>query len=737
MSVALLIVAVTLLGPGSATGRGAAAVDTLAGRVVDRDGQGLADATVLMAELHRVTTTGPDGAFRFPAVPPGRYTVVVRRVGYAARVSEVEVGTGPAELTLLPAAVQVEPVTVTATRQPIDALGSPLPVAGLSGDRLRRAQSVSLARALETLAGVRTLSTGESIGKPMIRGLAGARVLVLGNGSRLEDYSWSDEDGPSVDARLAERVEVIRGPASVLYGSDALGGVVNVIPAELPDANGGPAFTRSGLELSGATNNAELGGALRLEGASGRLGWRATAIGRHAADLHTPAGELDNTGFGALSGEAAVGLRGSRGGAAVRYARYGGEFKLLEANGPPAAPATGEAGPERKLADDRVQIAGDYRFGSVRLEAKGQWQRHSLIEVSEEATAFDLLLNTATLDVLLHHPAGPRVRGTIGASGLYQTNDTRGPIPLVPGARVRAAALFAFEQATLGRWSLLAGGRVDARHLGADSNAALGLSPQTRDYVAWSANVGFVYRPMPSLALAANLGRAWRAPTLFELFANGPHVGEARYEVGRPTLRPEAAANLDVSARWQGGRVSGEVAGYRNGIGRYIFLAPTSNTVGGLRVYDYDQADAVLAGMEASLEALAWPVVTIGLRGDATWGTNRTTDEPLPSVPAPRATVSVELHSAAGAWSGRPHVGVEAEFVGRQTRLNPLDIPTAGYTLLNVDAGAEARLLGRAVRVDLAVRNAADASYRDFLSRYKEFALNPGRNVIVRVSTAP
>src|SRR5207245_2634604 len=135
-------------GPSRATGQGAAAVDTLAGRVVDRDGQGLADATVLVAELHRVTITGPDGAFRFPAVPPGRYTVVVRRVGYAARVREVEVGMGPAELTLVAAAVQVEPVTVTATRQPIAALGSSLHVSGLSGTRLRRAQSVSLGRGL-------------------------------------------------------------------------------------------------------------------------------------------------------------------------------------------------------------------------------------------------------------------------------------------------------------------------------------------------------------------------------------------------------------------------------------------------------------------------------------------------------------------------------------------------------------------------------------------------------------
>src|SRR5207245_10872356 len=112
------------------------------------------------------------------------------------------------------------------------------------------------------------------------------------------------------------------------------------------------------------------------------LGCGATAIGRHAADLHTPAGELDNTGFGALSGEAAVGLRGSRGGAALRYARYGGEFKLLEANGPPA-PATGEAGPERRLADDRVQVAGGYRLCTLRLAATGEWERRSLIEVSD------------------------------------------------------------------------------------------------------------------------------------------------------------------------------------------------------------------------------------------------------------------------------------------------------------------------------------------------------------------
>src|SRR5207247_5771614 len=187
------------------------------------------------------------------------------------RCAQVTTGATALKIALESATLFVEPVTVTATREPAAELASPLPGAALSEEGLRREGTVSLAHALEALPGIRTLSTGGQIGKPVIRGLAGARVLVLDDGSRLEDYSWSDEDGPSVDARLAQRIEVIRGPASVLYGSDAIGGVVNVIPEELPDATaapGGASPLRSTLDVYGATNNAELGVAGRLEGAA-------------------------------------------------------------------------------------------------------------------------------------------------------------------------------------------------------------------------------------------------------------------------------------------------------------------------------------------------------------------------------------------------------------------------------------------------------------------------------------
>jgi len=723
--------------------------DTLSGRIADPDGRPVTGAVVVMGELHRVALTGADGAFRFARIPSGRYTVTVRGPGFAPLARQVTVA-GPTTLDLVVerAAFAVEPVTVTATRAPLPSLASPLSTAAVSEDALRRAQSVSLAHSLAELPGINALSTGQQIGKPVIRGLAGARVLVLEDGSRLEDYSWSDEDGPSVDARLAQRVEVIRGPASVLYGSDALGGVVNVIPEELPDANGGPRTLRSGFEASGATNNAELEAAARLEGASGGWGWRVFGIGRFAGSLQTPAGELDNTGFGALSGEAAVGTRGARGSTTLRYTRYGGEFKLLEAEGP----ATGEeGGPERKLSDDRVQLAGDYVLGGLRLETKAQWQRHSLIEVADtgtgaggeplEGTAFDLLLNTTTLDVMAHHAAGPRIRGTVGLSGIYQVNDTRGPLPLVPDARVRSAAAFVFEEASFGggRWGLLAGGRVDLRRLIADSNATLGLSPQTREYTAVSGNAGVVYRPAPSLALTANIGRAWRAPTLFELFSNGPHLGEARYEIGRTDLRSETGTNLDVGVRWQSVRLRVELAAYRNAIGRFIYIAPTDSFVhitpsDSLRVYRYDQADALLTGGEAAVQVELGARLALHARVDGVRGTNRAAREPLPFVPPARAALGAELHGGGFRWADRAYVGAEVETTTRQTRLNPLDVPTAGYTLLNFSAGMTRPLLGRAARIDLSVRNAANVSYRSFLSRYKEFALDPGRNVVIRLS---
>ncbi|HMA43529.1 MAG TPA: TonB-dependent receptor [Gemmatimonadales bacterium] len=740
--------AAALLGAVAAPAAASVAADTVRGIVTDSAGNPLPSVEVLLTDLARRTTTTSGGAFMFAAVPNGAYTLVFRRPDYAPLARRIEVpGAGIVQVVLRAAVVELEAVTVTATRAPADPLSSPLPTATLGAGALAREFRVSLAHALETLAGVRALTTGGEIGKPIIRGLTGARVLVLGDGNRLEDYSWSDEDGPSVETRLADRVEVIRGPASVLYGSDALGGVVNVIPEDVPDAHDRLPL-RGGVDAYLATNNHELGSALHAAGATGGVGFRAGLVGRHSEALHTPAAELENTGFTALSGEAAVGTQGDWGKATARFTHYGGEFHLLEADTaslPPPPPAGGkEAGPVRKLADDRLQLGGTFPAGRLRLEAKGQWQRHWLAETVEGDTAekgFDLLLNTTSLDLLAHHGAGRRVSGTVGTSAYYQSSATRGAEPLVPGARAAGAAAFAFEQLTLGdRWSALAGARVDLRRLDADSNADLGVGSQRRNYTAWSGDVGLVFRPAAGLALAANAGRAWRAPTLFELFTNGPHPGEARFEIGQASLVPEAGLNFDLSVRWQAERVRGEVAGFSNTIDHYIHITPTGTKTcpdpavvcapqDSLSVYRYAQADARLVGGEASLEVAVGSAIALSARVDYVRGERRDNREPLPQIPPLRAKLGAEWHHGTGG------AGLDVDLVARQTRLSSFDQGTAGYGLLDLFGSVRPRLGPRDFRLELQVKNALNTRYRDFLSRYKAFALNPGRNIVLRIGT--
>ncbi|MEO5589114.1 MAG: TonB-dependent receptor [Gemmatimonadaceae bacterium] len=735
----------------------ASAARSISGIVILGDGTPVLDATASIEEFHLKSRTDARGRFSFTRLPAAAFTLTVQSPGMRpVTLTGVHPGDAVPDVTLHPSTTVIPAVTVTASRAAAVTGSSVLPVSELSEGRLRRDATISLAHSMIRLPGVRSVSTGEQIGKPMIRGFFGARVLTLSNGSRLEDYSWSDEDAPSVDARLAQRVEVIRGPASVLYGSDAVGGVINVIPFDLPVSVGGESVRRYGAEIYGASNNLETGGSINAEGASGRVGWQARGIGRLAQSYRAPSGEIDNTGFLSVNGDAAIAVRGDRSNSTLRFSHYGGEFKLLEARGPGSAPAAGseEGGPERKLADDRLQYANDFVLPQVRLETKAQFQRHSLIEVSDdlctlqpaacanapidgpmERPAFDLLLNTGSLDFLAHHSLASVLHGVAGVSGLLQANDSRGPIFLVPSATVRSAAAFVFEELTIGKVVFAGGARIDTRHLSADANPSLALGDVRRDWTEPSGSLGLVFRPLPQISVVANGGVAWRAPTLFELYANGPHLAEGRYEIGDRSLATERARNLDVGVRWQGPRVAAEVSGFRNAVSDFVYISPTGETRDGLMVYRHLQSAALLSGAEASGQFAVSPQLVVNARHDFVRGTNRDTDAPLPLMPPPRTAGGIEYYFDRS--PGAPFAGVEVEHNARQSRPGPDDFVTGGYSLVNIDAGFQHSLFGKPARFDVALRNAANREYRSFLSRYKEFASEPGRSLIVRVSTTP
>ena len=728
-----------------------AAAATLHGRVHDANGTPLAQVDVVVVDLQREVVTGADGAFHLETLPDGAHTLLFYRAGYAYHSEDVTLpGAGELTVSLPASSATLPPVVVTATRRPRPTLASPLPTAFLSGEALRTQTSLSLAHALEDLPGLRTVSTGAQIGKPMIRGMTGARVLVLDDGHRVDDYSWSDEDGPSIDPVLAERVEVVRGPASVLYGADAIGGVANVIAPALLTADRGESVWQGRLSTHVGSNSREGGGALTLEGARGTLGWRVAGAGRFAEALHTPDGELENTGFAAFTGDAALGLRGERGALSLRVAQYGGEFKLLEAGGQSVSEGTAEEeGPERKANDQRVQLDGEWSAGDTRLEAKLQWQRHSLIELSDEAPAdssaglrekkeqeaFNLLLNTVSLDLLAQHRLGRRIHGTAGVSGTVQSNDTRGPIPLVPDASALGAAVFVFEEARLGDWSLLGGVRADHQTISADANADLDLAADDRDWSQISGDAGVVFRPLRALAFSANAGLAWRAPTLFELYANGPQIAEARYLLGDATLAAERALDLDLGVRWESPRVRAEASLYWNRVDDFVGLYPTADSLAALRVWEYRGTDATLSGAELGLHGQVTPLLGLGGRVDLVRGQDENAGAPLPLIPSLRGALSADLTWSTLSWARRARLAVELEMVADKDRLAPEETRTGGYSLLGGEAGVERAAFGRDWDLRLRVSNALNRRYRDFLSRYKDFADNPGVDLSLRLAT--
>ncbi len=734
----------------------------IAGSVKDASGRALAGARVTLTELGLEVVSDSAGHYDFASLRPGRYTLVVRKIGYASPLPVVtsSTTTGPHDFVLRRSARLLEPITVTATGQPTDARLSSRSVGVLHQDDIRNEASISLAHSLVSLPGVRSVSTGVQIGKPMIRGLYGARVLTLEDGLRVEDYSWSDEDAPTIDARLAQRVEVIRGPASVLYGSDALGGVVNVIPNALPSAPDGERVRHMSAEVYGASNNLEAGTSLRVEGANGRLGWRAAGTGRFAGSTHTPVGEVAHTGLGAVTFQGAAGLRGTQSNTTMRFALVGGEFQLLEANGPEKKVGDGavkaDGGPVRQMLDTRVQLVHERMVGSMRLEAKGQWQRHSLREVSDDclppigqpvcsaaaaaaakdAPAFDLLLNTESADVLLHHGTDGPLHGTFGLSGMIQSNDSRGPIFLIPNANVSTVGVYALEQLHEGIFTLEGSARADHRSLNADANAQILLNANdSRSWNVATFNVGAVAQVTPMIALVANAGSGWRAPTLFDLYSNGVNLAEARYELGDPTLRREYDLNGEAGVRFTGARAHLEATAFRSNIDDYIYTSPTGQQMSGLPLFRHLQTNARFTGAEASGEVEVAPPLSLDARFDFVQASNRQTGAPLPLIPPARGAVGATYHTEAVSWLQHLALHGEVESVAKQTRLDVNDLQTGSYTLVNLSANAYHSIAARDFRFDVRVQNAGNVAYKDFLSRYKQFALNPGFNAVLRIST--
>jgi iron complex outermembrane recepter protein len=741
-----LLLTLALHAPATAAVSAPAGPHTVAGTVTDSAGAAVADARLTLVELGRTATSGVEGRFSLTGVNPGRYHLSVSAIGYAPLIELVTVADEDVTLSLAlkRSVVELEALQVTATPNATTLLNSPQPVSALGGDELRQAQAPSLGETVQNLPGVRSLSTGTGIGKPVIRGLTSNRVLIVADGQRLETQQWGDEHSPNVDTEDAERVEVIRGPASVLYGSDALGGVVNVVPKELPEAIGRPSWASAKVSTAYSTNNQQPDGVVAVEGANGGLGARASFTGRTSDDIRTPVGPLFNSGNRSLGGTGSVGYRGDWGSVNASYTHRDERLEIHEdpAEDPGATPL-------QRIGEDRAKVGLTLPTGATsRLEADVGLERNRRREFEQQddsQVALGLLSRTWTANLHYHHAPVGRWAGAVGVSGLTTSFGKFGVETLIPDTRVWTGGVYAFEQADYGRWNLSAGGRYDYRRLDADADAKLGTVAQRRTYNSVTGNVGVLYHVSEPVAVVLNVGRGFRAPSSFDLFANGVHEGTVAFERGNPALQTEHSLNADLALRAQSATVRGEIGVFNNRINNFIFSRPTNEVdpASGFQIFDVTQGDATLRGVEAAVEF--HPTIWLHLQGgaDYTHGQNTTLNTPLPSIPPFRATYVIRLEGEHLGGLESPYLSVGGESNARQDRLDPSEAEffdesgyrSEGYTLANLGGGFTLPYAGRSLRVDLQLRNAFDKQYANFLSRYKTYALDPGRNLVVRLTT--
>jgi iron complex outermembrane receptor protein len=725
-------------------------IGVLAGRVTSSAGAPIAEVQVSLQELRRSTETDSAGRYSIANVPAGTYTLTFQRIGYAPVVRRV-ISTGgdvTADASMKESVVELTGIQVTASANATTSLNSPQPVSVRTGDELRQSQSPTLGETLEGVAGVHNWSTGIGIGKPVIRGLTANRVLVLDDGQRLETAQWGDEHSPNVETANAERIEIIRGPASVLYGSDALGGVINVVQKDLPDAAGGPAFLRGSASAAYGSNNAMKDGALGFEGASGTIGFRGAFSGRRSDNVHTPDYAIWNSGNEAIAGSGTLGTQGSWGSVSASFSQRNEKVELTDED--PAAT------PLQRIATSHGRVDLSLPVGSARLEVSTGYERNRRREFEDQAdptVALGLLSQTYLADVHYHHAPIGAFSGLIGFSGVRNTFDKFGQETLIPPSIANNAAVYAFEQTEGQRVNVSIGARYDYRKLSVDADTVLGVATQDKTWSSLTGNLGLLFHLSEPAALVLNVGRGYRAPSSFDLYSNGVHEGTTAFERGNPNLKTEKSVNTDLALRAQTSRVSFEVGTFLNLIQDYIYTVPsgTIDSASGFEIFDVTQGDARLTGFEAAVQ---WhPVDYLHLQGSADYvhGQNTSTHNPLPNMPPFRAIWTVRLEGGQRSPSSlqNPYFSVGGEINARQTRMDPAEeqfyadafggagYQSRSYTLVNVGAGAGLVVGSRTITLDLSLRNAFDKRYADYLSRIKTNAPDPGmgRALIARLTT--
>jgi iron complex outermembrane recepter protein len=717
----------------------------ISGKVTRDSGDPMAGAAVVIEELKREARTGPDGAYRFDNVVPGNYHLSVRAEGYSTRRTEVTVTPQGATLDLVVELdlhfAEVVSVSPNARSQ----FESYQPTSVLAGQDLQKQLEATIGATLQGEPGVAMRSFGPGPARPVIRGLDGDRVAVLQDGQRVGDLSsQSGDHGVTLNPSSAQRIEVVRGPATLLYGANAIGGLVNVITDQIPTKKVERATGELTLDL--ASNAGEAGGAGDVHFGNGRFAVHLGGGGRRAGDYSTPEGDVENSQSRSRVFNVGASWTGERTYAGASYgyddSRYGvpiveeGRIKLT---------------PERHAIT--LRAGGEGLSGAVnsyRATLGIRRYQHDELEGDEVGTHFDN--DTEEAELLVSHRPFGKFSGTVGGSFLNRGFNAVGAEALAPPIGQRSGAMFLYEEVAWPHVTFQFGGRYE--HTSFDPESAV---LPARDFNEFSGSVGLLIRPEAAndaFVVALSLARAARNPALEELYFFGAHPGNFAFEIGNPSLSSERALGFDVSVRARAERVRGEITFFSNTISDFIFRNPLSEEEFEEREEEFDErfgvvdepgghdhgdefpfvefvgADSRLFGIEAHADINLTKSLVAELTYDIVRGELSDTDEPLPRIPPFRVTAGLRYQKDA------LQVGGSVTTTGDQTRVFGAETPTSGAGVLKLFGSYSFVTGGVTNTVTARLDNATDRLYRNHLNYLKDVLPEMGRSFKLVYSVA-
>ncbi len=698
-------------------------------------------ATIYLPELQIGTATAIDGTFEITNIPNGTFKIVYSSLGYATLSKKLNFTAGETiseTVTLQESAVEMEEIVISTPFHKLQS-DNVMRVERVTATELQKQGALTLSEGITTIPGVSTISTGVGIGKLVIRGLSANRVATFAQGVRLENQQFGDEHGLGLSANGIESIEVIKGPASLLYGSDALGGVLYINPEKFAERN-----TVHG--------DASVGYATNTEGKLGNFGIQQSGekfkflvrggYATHADYKTADTLRVTNTRFNETDFKTGARYQGDKMQTTLRYNFNQSNIGIPEEIGVQNTNRELLA-PFQQIDNHIVSLENNLLFSNSSLNIKTGYLFNNRREFEEvEELAIGLKLNTFNYNVQYHLPDFGNFETIVGIQGMYQENENYGEEILIPDATTTDYGIFATTHYHLKNIDLQGGLRFDTRSI--ESLAARNegdsdfVAPVSTDFSSLTAAVGAKFDIGKQWVARLNVAKGFRAPNLAELTSNGVHEGTNRYEIGDANLTEEQNIQADISIAFRNEHFEFFGNGFYNIISDYIFITPTASFIDENQVFNYFQTDANLYGGEVGLHIHPHPLDWLHIESTFETVTGELKDGgSLPLIPANTLTNTLRVELNNGKLLKNSQFFATYQNTFDQNEVSTFETATNGYNLLSLGANTTFVLNKIDLSLGVNVTNLTDEVYINHLSRLKVDRIpNIGRNINVNITAS-